>query len=248
MFAVWSGDFKDAGRGAGHALLSGVSEMIYVLSGSDRVKIGEVVEKILGPDYEVFEGSELGSQDLMNIFRGTTLFAAERKILIKDLTPVGKKADEEAAGESAKDEANVSGGASVDFYAELINYVDTPHTVVIWETTLSRKKSYKDFTRQKQVQVKKYDAARPADAGVVFEILDTARFDGARAVKMVEKIKKDNDPYMFFGLLVSQALKKGDRRVLKELSGLDMQMKTSTIEPWALISSFLLQVSSLHVS
>lgn len=198
--------------------------MIYVLSGSDRVKIGEAVGKILGKDYEVFEGSELKTQDLMNIFRGTTLFSVKRNILIKDLT---------------------SDDTEIDYYKNLMDYVDTPHTVVIWETTLSRKKSYKDFTRQSQVQVKKYDAARPADAGVVFEILDTARFDGARAVRMVEKIKNDNDPYMFFGLLVSQALKKGDRRVLKGLSGLDMQMKTSTIEPWELISSFLLQVSSL---
>ncbi|MBQ6355222.1 hypothetical protein IJJ18_02270 [Candidatus Saccharibacteria bacterium] len=219
--------------------------MIYVLSGSDRVKIGEAVVKILGASYEVFEGSELNVQDLMNIFRGTTLFSKERKILIKDLTPAPSK--KEAEGSSEADSAeNVSApGGDVDYYAELLEYVDTPHTVVIWETNLSRKKSYKDFIKSPKVQTKKYDAMRPADAGVVFEILDTARFDGPAAVRMVEKIKKDNDPYMFFGLLVSQALKKGDRRVLKGLSDLDMQMKTSTIEPWALISSFLLQVSSL---
>ena len=212
--------------------------MIYVLSGSDRVKLGEAVSKILGDSYEIFEGSGLGKQDLLNIFKGTTLFSTERKILIKDLTPAPRKKEENA------DEGNAP-GEGIDYYAELLSYTDTPHTVVIWESNLSRKKSFKDFVRRPQVQTKRYDAAKPADAGVVFEILDTARFDGPAAVRKLEKIKGDNDPYMFFGLLVSQALKREEKRVLVELSKLDMQMKTSRIEPWALISSFLLQVSSL---
>ena len=213
--------------------------MIYVLSGSDRVKIQSAITKILGGDYEIFDGADLKPQDIMNIFKGATLFSAERKILIKDLTPAAKGKDDSSADGSAGAEEKA------DLYEEVAKYIDTKHTVVIWETTLSRNKSFKDFIKSPKVQTKKYEAAKPADAGVVFDILDTAYRDGARAVKMVEKIKDDNDPYMFFGLLVSQALKRREKRVLKELSKLDIKMKTSTIEPWALISSFLLSVSSL---
>ena len=208
--------------------------MIYVFSGDDREKIATEVRRVLGSEYEVFEGEGLSVQDLMNIFQGTSLFAAERKILIKDLTP-----EKSAEGE-------------VDFYAELLGYVDTPHTVVIWETRTSRKKSYKEFLRAKNVVSRSFAAARPVEVGKVFEIFDTAYRDGARAVKMVEEVRGNNDPYMFFGLLVTQALKKCQRRfttrekrVLRELSKLDMQMKSTTIEPWALISSFLLRVSSM---
>ena len=76
--------------------------------------------------------------------------------------------------------------------------------------------------------------------------------DGKKAVEMVEKIEKTQDPYMFLGLLTSQALKRfewkqgeKEKRVLKELSKLDIQMKSTTFEPWLLLKSFLLQVSSL---
>jgi len=86
----------------------------------------------------------------------------------------------------------------------------------------------------------------------VFDVFDMAYRDGYLAVKMLNEIKAENDPYMFFGLMVSQALRKYDmrtgvkeKRVLFELSRLDMQMKSSTVDPWMLISSFLLQVSSL---
>ena len=218
--------------------------MIYVLSGSDRVKIQSAITKILGGDYEIFDGAELKPQDIMNIFKGATLFSAERKILIKDITPAAKG---KGTGDSGADDSVSAKPAEekADLYEEMFKYIDTKHTVVIWETTLSRKKSYKDFIKSPKVQTKKYDAAKPADAGVVFEILDTAKFDGAAAVRKLERIKDDNDPYMFFGLLVSQVLKRKEKRVLIELSKLDMQMKTSTIEPWSLISSFLAQVSSL---
>lgn len=212
--------------------------MIHVLSGSDRVKIQEVVGKILGDDYEVFEGSELGLQELMNIFQGATLFSAgARKILIKDLTVSGR-------GE----------GNNIDYYSELLNYADTPHTIVIWESTLSRKKSYKDFVKNKNVQAKKYDLVKSVDSGMVFEVFNTAKRNGPQAVKMVEKIKQDNDPYMFFGLIVSQVLKdfsmrrgqgRREKLVLKELSELDIKMKTTATDPWVLISAFLLRVSTL---
>jgi DNA polymerase III delta subunit len=58
---------------------------------------------------------------------------------------------------------------------------------------------------------------------------------------------------MFFGLLASQALKDysqkqgtKEKRVLKELSKLDLDLKTTSYQPWLLIESFLLRLSSLE--
>ena len=69
---------------------------------------------------------------------------------------------------------------------------------------------------------------------------------------MLNKIKDEQDPYMFFGLMVSQALKDfefrqgtKEKRALFELSKLDNLMKSSTVEPFTLLQAFLLQVSSL---
>ena len=86
----------------------------------------------------------------------------------------------------------------------------------------------------------------------VFNIYDTALVNGERAVKELEKIQDKQDPYMFFGLLISQAIKKfewrqgaKERRILLELSKVDMQMKTTAYDPWFLIKSFLLRVKTI---
>ena len=69
----------------------------------------------------------------------------------------------------------------------------------------------------------------------------------------LEKIKSEEDPIMFFGLLASQAIKDfslrqgiKEKRALKELSDLDIKLKTTSFQPWLLIESFLLRLSSLQ--
>ena len=207
--------------------------MIRVFTGSDRNKISEEVKKILGENYEVFDGENLKTEDMVNIFIGTSLFAEKRKILLKDLTP--------ARGEEAR-----------DFYAEIIKYVNTPHEIVIWETNVSQKKTYNDFLKTKGVEAKKFEPVQKIDMRAVFNIYDTAMVNGKKAVADLEKIQKQQDPYMFFGLMVSQAIKKfewrqgtKEKRVLKELSKVDMQMKTTAVEPWFLIKSFLLRLKTI---
>lgn len=207
--------------------------MIRVFTGNDRRKIDVEVKKILGEDYEVFDGENLKQEDIVNIFLGSSLFSAKRKILLKDLTA--------ARGEQGQ-----------DFYEEISKYKNTPHEIVIWETNVSQKRTYKDFIKSKEVEVKKYDLAEKVDMRVVFNIFDTAFVDGPRAVKMLDGIIEKQDPYMFFGLLASQAIKKyewrqgmKETRVLLELSKLDMQMKTTAVEPWLLIKSFLLRLKTI---
>ena len=200
--------------------------MIKVFYGNDRAKIAQEVKRTLGKDYEVFDGAEgLQVADIVNIFQGNSLFVSKRKILIKDI-------------------------AELDLYEEIAKHVNTLHDIVIWETTISQKKAYKDFIKLPGVSVQKFDVAPKIDIRQVFEIFDTALVDGPRAVKMLEKVQGEEDPYMFFGLLASQAIRKFEwrqgaeqRRALKILSELDMQMKTSVVEPWALIKAALLRLS-----
>jgi len=207
--------------------------MIKIFHGSDRVRIAREVKKILGENYEVFYGENLKTGDIINIFKGASLFAGKRKILLKDLT-------EKRSGENEDDE---------DLYEEIAKYADTEHDVVIWETTLSKKKTFNDFVKKNNLELKKIDVVENVNKKLVFGIFDTAMRDGERAVRQLEKIEEEQDPYRFFGLMVSQALKRygwrngsREKAILKELAELDIKLKSTTTEPWILIKSFLIRM------
>lgn len=202
--------------------------MIKVFYGDDRVKAKQEIEKLLGKDYEVIDAADLTDQDLPTIFLGASLFAEKRKILIRDLF-ANKPAAE-----------------------KFVNYLNTPHDIIILELKLDKRSAaYKEL--KDQLEFKEFKLPEEKNFSIVFDIYTTAKRDGKRAITMLESIKQDQDPMMFFGLLVSQAVKDFSRnqgtkekRVLKELSKLDILMKTTTSQPWLLIESFLLQVSSLR--
>ena len=203
--------------------------MLYIYYGDDRVKTQAAIKKLLGEDYEVVEGEELDLPGLRDVFLGASLFG-KRKIVVKGLS--GKK----------------------ELFAEVAGLIGTEHEIVLWEEKMDKRSvAYKDLAKV-GVEMKEFKLAKPADFGKVFEIYDTALRDGARAVKMLEEIENDNDPYMFVGLLISQAIKKWqwrygakEKRVLLELSKLDMQMKgdSAVTQPWTLVKSFLLRLASL---
>lgn len=202
--------------------------MIKIFHGDDRIGAEKAIKKFLGENYEVLEGSEVQTGDLPSIFRGASLFAEKRAILIKDL------------GEN-KDVLELVGG-----------FTDTPHDVAIFESKLDKRTNFYKEIKDK-VKIVEFKLVEPVDTKAVFDIFNVAKRDGARAVKMLEKIEDKQDPFMFFGLLVSQATKDfqfrqgtKEKRVLLELSKLDMQMKSeSSIQPFSLLKSFLLQVSLL---
>ncbi len=200
----------------------------YVFSGSDRVKIGEKVKKILGKDYEIFDGADLTATALMEICRGATLFATKRKILIKDLTAMKE-------GEP---------------YEILLKYADTQHEIVIWEQTLSQKKTFKDFCKLEAVQKEKIDVAKKEDPFAIFKIFDLALRDGERALREYQKMT--SDPYRAVGALATWSLNKykfksGERekRIMKAVAELDMQTKTLKITPELLVESFILRLSAI---
>lgn len=202
--------------------------MIKLLHGDDRLKIQQEVERSLGKDYEVLDGAELTIGDLDSVFLGNSLFTAHRKILIKDLSE------------------------NPDCMSRLQSYTDTTHDVTIWETKLDKRTAaYKDLVAKK-VEIKEYKLAEPPEKKLVFDIFDLAwRHQSKPALAIVEKIETTNDPYMFLGLITTQAIKKLETgqpkaaKALKLISRTDLDMKTTSLDSWLLIKSLLLRIAAI---
>lgn len=196
--------------------------MIKIFTGDDRVRASREITKFLGQDYEVIEGTALTPSDLPSIFKGNSLFSNSRNILIRDLSE------------------------SKSAFLELENYLDTPHNIIIQEIKLDKRsaayKSIKD-----KVEITEFTLPKNPNLKLVFDIFATAQKDGPKSIAMLDQVKQDEDPIMFFGLLASQALKAYDKKqgtsektTLKSLARLDLQMKSTSTDPWLLIESFLL--------
>ncbi|MBQ3474363.1 hypothetical protein IJH24_02985 [Candidatus Saccharibacteria bacterium] len=201
--------------------------MLKIFYGEDRIRAKNEIERILGNNYEVIEGSELEPSDLPNIFLGASLLSANRKILIRDLS------------------------INKPVFEKLPDYLTSPHDIIILETKLDKRSNTYKLLRDK-IEIKEFPAKIDPNANLVFGIYNTAKKDGKKAIKDLEKIKPNQDPMMFFGLLVSQALKDfqqnqgtKEKKALKELSKLDLDLKSSKLSSWLLIESFLLRLSSL---
>lgn len=203
--------------------------MLRVFVGEDRVSAEMALKRLIGGNYEVFEGENLSVGDLPSIFRGTSLFeTGKRRILLK----------------------NLSENAAV--WEKIAEYAGTEHEVVVWELKIDKRSvGYKNL-KTAGVEIQEFALKAKPEAKMVFGVLDMALRDGRRAVAQVEQIELEQDPYMFFGLLVTQTLKKfeqrggvREKRLLKELAKLDMEMKTTGLEPWMLIKAFLLRAKSL---
>lgn len=197
--------------------------------GEDRLAAENALKRLIGGNYEVFEGETLSVNDLPSIFQGTSLFeSGKRRILLK----------------------NLSENPAV--WEKIAEYAGTEHEVVVWELKIDKRSvGYKNL-KAAGVVIQEFALKAKPEAKMVFGILDMALRDGKRAVVQVEQIELEQDPYMFFGLLVTQALKKfeqrggvKEKRLLKELSKLDMEMKTTGLEPWMLIKAFLLRAKSI---
>ena len=201
--------------------------MIKVFYGDDRVRAKAEITKFLGTkDYEIIEGADLASADLPSIFLGNSLFTDTRAILIRDFT------------------------ANRPVYEKLPEYLNTLHQIAILDAKIDKRsatyKSLKD-----QIEFQEFTLPKNPNLNLVFDIYRTAKHDGEKAVKMLEKIQYEEDPIMFCGLLISQALKDfnqkqgtKEKRVLKELSKLDLDLKSTSLRPWLLVQSFLLRLSS----
>ena len=201
--------------------------MIKVFTGDDRVKAKQEAVRFLGQEYEVFDGPDLLEDDLLNIFLGSSLLTPQRSILIRDLSK------------------------NKTLFDKLPNYLDTPHKIVVLETKIDKRSTVYKVLKEKNL-LRDFPLSQNADYKKAIGIFPTAKRDGRKAIAMLEEIKTQEDPIMFFGLLVSSALKDYDRnqgikekRVLRLLSQLDLKIKSSSLDPWLIIESFLIQVSHL---
>jgi hypothetical protein len=199
--------------------------MIRIFTGDDRVRAGNEIKRILGDNYEVIDCTELVKNDLPQIFKGATLFAAHRKILLRDFT------------------------MNSEIYPEILNFLDTPHDIILLETKLDKRTStYKEL--KDKIEIREFKLPPKTDFNTIYNIYNLAKRDGKRAVDELRKIENDEDPIRFTGLLVSQAIKDFEKnpqnpQILKELSKLDLNLKSSKIDPWLLVESFLLKIKSL---
>lgn len=193
--------------------------MIRIFTGDDRIKANQEIKKLLGENYEVIDCADLAPKDLPKIFKGTTIFDAHRRILLRDFT------------------------ANASIYPELINYLDTPHEIILLETKLDKRlNTYKEI--KNKIEIKEFKLPPKTDFSTIYNIYNLAKRDGKKAVAELKKIENDEDPIRFTGLLISQALKEYNPRILKELSKLDLELKSSKIDPWLLVESFLLKIKN----
>ncbi|MBR2726198.1 hypothetical protein IKE87_02945 [Candidatus Saccharibacteria bacterium] len=196
--------------------------MIKVFFGPNRKMAVEAAQEYLGEGYEVIDGGELLPAELANIFWGNSMFSETRKIMVRDL--LANKA------------------AAMD----LPKYLETAHKIALLEMNVDKRsvvyKSLKDKVEWMECKMPK-----SANFGVVFDIYRTAKRDGAKAVEMLEKIQNEEDPVMFTGLLATQAMKDyaerqgaTEKERLKKIAKLDLELKSTAIEPWMLVKATLL--------
>ena len=215
--------------------------MLRIFYGENRLEAEKAVKRTLGEGYAGFVGARLPVGDLPSIVQGPSLLGGGsgsgaggfgggvRRILLKNL------------------------GENAEVWAKLADYIETEHEVVVWEGKIDKRSTGYKQLKDAGVEMEEFAALKKPEAGLVFGILDTAMRNGEKAVRDLEKIEADQDPFMFFGLLVTQVLKKyeysgggaRDRRILKELAKVDLQMKSTGVEPWMLIKSFLLRVGKI---
>jgi|GEM_PF-234886 len=203
--------------------------MIRVFYGDDRAGARAQIEKVLGDDYEVVEGEALGREDLPSLFLGTSLFSEERRILVKDL------------------------GGNAICWGELVKYLDTSHRVVVWESKLDKRTATYKSLQKRRMEVREFKLAEAPEKKLVFEVFDTAwRGETRRAVEMVGRIETTNDPFMFVGLMVSQAMRRleaGERqadKVVKLLARYDMRMKSASMQPWILVKAMVAEIAEMR--
>ncbi len=201
--------------------------MIRIFTGDDRARAHKEIEKLLGDNYEIVEGYDLDLKDLPSLFLGNSLFFESRNILIRDIS------------------------LNKAVFEKLPEYLETPHNIILFELKLDKRSAVYKAIKDK-IEIREFALPKNPNFGVVFDIYKTAKQDGKKAVNQLEKIKDDEDPMMFFGLIVSQAIKDfsnnpdtKQKRVLEELSKVDLEMKSTPFSPWLLIESFLVRLSSL---
>ncbi len=200
--------------------------VITIFCGENRADSINQAKKILGQDYEIIDAENLAIQDLPSIFLGTTIFADNRNILIKDLS------------------------VNKENYDELLKYLDTSHNIVIIEDKLNGTwgsvKSLKKDARVKIQENKNPETNK--NKYITYDIFNAVFQDPEKAFRLLKTAEKIEDPYLMFGAWASIAVKNfktsptaKNRKILKELAKTDVLLKTSQYSstPWLVLESLI---------
>ncbi|MBQ6486695.1 hypothetical protein IJI76_03195 [Candidatus Saccharibacteria bacterium] len=199
--------------------------MIHIFYGEDRLNAEKSAKKILGENYEVVDAENLSLNDLPTLFLGTSLFDADaRKILIKGLSE--KK----------------------ELFDELEKYEGTPHEIIVLEDKINGNwTSFKNLKKSKKVDVKEFEKLEKIDRFLAFNIFSTALIDPKKAYTMLKKAEETEDPYMMVGAWTTSALKTRKKSAIKELSKIDILLKTTNFSnnPWPVLETYILRLKNL---
>lgn len=201
--------------------------MLKLFYGGDRVAARKMIDRLLGSDYEVIEAENIERSDMDSIFFGTSIFGDKRKILIKDLSE------------------------NKSCWEVVLDYISTPHDVIIWNTTLdARTTIYKELKAAK-VEMKEFKAVEDPDKFIAFEAMQAAmRGDAKLVLAKAKKMELKEEPYKVIGAFASDAYKtfatsRKAREAVKILAKADIDMKSSAVEPWNIVKIALIKIANL---
>ena len=201
--------------------------MLKLFYGGDRVAARKMIDRLLGSDYEVIEAENIERSDMDSIFFGTSIFGDKRKILIKDLSE------------------------NKSCWEVVLDYISTPHDVIIWNTTLDvRTTIYKELKAAK-VEMKEFKAVEDPDKFIAFEAMQAAmRGDAKLALAKAKKMELKEESYKVIGAFASDAYKtfatsRKAREAVKILAKADIDMKSSAVEPWNIVKIALIKIANL---
>lgn len=196
--------------------------------GNDRLSTEKAIKALFGDEFETVNGDE--DFDAESLFLGMTLFQEERKILLKNLNQ------------------------NKLVWQKLLDYMATPHQIIIWNEKIDARDKVIKSLKALGVEMREFKRAEKIDQGVVFKVFDAVWARKAQvALKLCKELEKTNDPFAFVGLLTTQIARKllvksSEKRaaaMLKTLAQIDVKMKQSGVEPWALVKIAVAKLASL---
>lgn len=196
--------------------------------GNDRLATEKAIKALFGDEFETVNGDE--DFDAESLFLGMSLFQEERKILLKNLNQ------------------------NKLVWQKLPDYMATPHQIIIWNEKIDARDKVIKSLKALGVEMREFKRAEKIDQGAVFKVFDAVWARKAQvALKLCKELEKTNDPFAFVGLLTTQIarkllIKSSEKRaaaMLKTLAQIDVKMKQSGVEPWALVKIAVAKLASL---
>ena len=203
--------------------------MIRIFYGNDRVTARKMIDRVLGEDYEKFEGENLTAADLDSLFLGLSIFGENRRILVKNLSE------------------------NKELWEKLPNFLETSHSIVLWEMNFDKRIAInKTLANSKKIELKEFKLPEKIEKNAAFAPFDLA-YSGnlTAALRECDKLQETTEAYALIGAMASQAIRKLDGRnkkavaAVKILAKADMDRKSSNVDAWNIVRLALAKIANL---